>query len=295
MLEIAQYLSHQKKQGKLAPKRDMLFAAWSGEELGLHGSAAFVNDFPRLFPERMKMAAVSTSENSAQGDSTATARQKLYPQIAAYLNMDMVGRLRDNLILQGLGSSPYWTGAIEQRNAVVRLPLTLQQDCHLPTDATSFFLRGIPILAAFTGSHDEYHTPRDLPQLLNYDGASQVAKLMALITRDLALLDTPPEYQEQAAEPEMRANLTAYLGTVPDYGQTDIQGVKLGGVTKGAPAETAGLKAGDIIIELAGRKIENIYDYTYAIEALKIGETIKLKARRGENVVELDVTPASRN
>jgi C-terminal processing protease CtpA/Prc len=121
-------------------------------------------------------------------------------------------------------------------------------------------LRGVPILAAFTGSHDEYHTPRDLPQLLNYDGASQVAKLMALITRDLALLDTAPEYQEQVAEPEMRANLTAYLGTVPDYGQTDIQGVKLGGVTKGAPAEKAGLLAGDIIIELAGRKIENIYD-----------------------------------
>jgi Tol biopolymer transport system component len=296
MLEIAQYLSHQKKQGKLSPKRDMLFAAWSGEELGLHGSAAFVNDFAKLYPERMKKADVANSESSEKADSAGKpAKQKLYPQIAAYLNMDMVGRLRDNLILQGLGSSPYWTGAIEQRNAVVRLPLTLQQDCHLPTDATSFFLRGVPILAAFTGSHDEYHTPRDLPQLLNYDGASQVAKLMALITRDLALLDTAPEYQEQAAEPEMRANLTAYLGTVPDYGQTDIQGVKLGGVTKGAPAEKAGLLAGDIIIELAGRKIENIYDYTYAIEALKIGETIKLKAKRGEKVVELDVTPASRN
>jgi Zn-dependent M28 family amino/carboxypeptidase len=278
----------------------MLFAAWSGEELGLHGSAAFVSDFPKLYPERMIAGSIDSGSGHAeksegQAEVVTTAAQKLYPQIAAYLNMDMVGRLRENLILQGLGSSPYWTDVIERRNAVVRLPLTLQQDCHLPTDATSFFLRGVPILAAFTGSHDEYHTPRDLPQLLNYEGASQVAKLMALIGRDLVLADAAPEYQEQAAEPEMRANLTAYLGTVPDYGQTDVQGVKLGAVTKGAPAEQAGVKAGDIIIELAGRKIENIYDYTYAIEALKIGETIKLKAKRGENVVELDVTPASRN
>lgn len=118
---------------------------------------------------------------------------------------------------------------------------------------------------------------------------------MALIARDLVLSDSPPEYQEQAAQPEMRANLTAYLGTVPDYSQTDVQGVKLSAVTKGAPAEKSGVLAGDIIVELAGRKIENIYDYTYAIEALKIGETVKLKAKRGDKVVELEVTPSSRN
>jgi Peptidase family M28/PDZ domain len=240
-------------------------------------------------PEPRDPAATATTpENS-------TAEHKLYPQIAAYLNMDMVGRLREKLILQGLGSSPYWTETIERRNAVVKLSLTLQQDCHLPTDATSFFLKGVPILAAFTGSHDEYHTPRDLPQLLNYDGASQVAKLMSLITRDLVLADEAPTYTEQAAEPEMRANLTAYLGTVPDYGQTDIKGVKLGAVTKGAPAETAGVKGGDIIIELAGRKIENIYDYTYAIEALKVGEEVKIRVQRGDKQLEMQVTPSSRN
>ncbi len=299
MLEIAQYLAHQKKQGKLSPKRDLLFAAWSGEELGLHGSASFTNDFAKLFPDRVAKAEVATAESKDGSDAAsdahaAIAKMKLYPQIAAYLNMDMVGRLRENLILQGLGSSPYWTDVIERRNAVVKLSLTLQQDCHLPTDATSFFLRGVPILAAFTGSHDEYHTPRDLPQLINFEGAAQVAKLMALIARDLVLADAPPEYQEQAAEPEMRANLTAYLGTVPDYGQTDIQGVKLGAVTKGAPAEKAGVQGGDIIVELAGRKIENIYDYTYAIEALKIGEAVKIKVRRGDKTIELEVTPTSR-
>lgn len=300
MVEIAEYLSDLARRGQVLGKRDILFAAWSGEELGLHGSAAFVEDFGRLYPERLpsnneKSDGPSPDPTSVHADDSKPAQPTLYPQIAAYLNMDMVGRLRENLVLQGIGSSPYWSQAIERRNAVTRLPLNLQADCHLPTDATSFFLKGVPILSAFTGSHDEYHTPRDVPELLNYEGASQVARLMALLLRDAAQVDTPPSYQPQAAQPEMRANLTAYLGTVPDYGKTDIRGVKLGGVTQGAPAELGGLLAGDIIIELAGRAIENIYDYTYAIEALKIGQPVTIKVQRGDSTVELQVTPTSRN
>ena len=213
----------------------------------------------------------------------------------ACLNLDMVGRLRENLVLQGIGSSPYWEQVIERRNAVVRLPIVLQDDCYLPTDASTFFLRGVPILSAFTGSHDEYHTPRDVPELLNYEGAAEIAKLMSLVVRDLVQLDEPPAYQSQAAQPEMRANMTAYLGTVPDYAQDGIKGVKLSGVTKGAPADLAGMKGGDIIVELAGKAIENIYDYTYSIEALKVGQATTVKVQRGGKVVTLDITPGSRN
>jgi len=299
VLEIAQYLASEQASGKLNMKRDVLIAAWSGEELGLRGSQAFADDFAKLYPGRQSVNA-HAAEGAAGNDVVAAAHAahssaaSLYPEIAACLNLDMVGRLREQLILQGLGSSPYWTGAIERRNAVVKLSLTLQNDCHLPTDASTFFLHGVPILAAFTGSHSEYHTPRDTPELLNYEGAAQIARLMALITRELVQAESAPEYQEQAAQPEMRANLTAYLGTVPDYAKGDIKGVALGGVTKGAPAEKAGMRAGDIIIELAGKKIENIYDYTFAIEALKVGEAIKAKVKRNEQVIELEVVPASR-
>lgn len=298
VLEIAQYLADQVRNQRLAMKRDVLVAAWSGEELGLRGSQAFVDDFGDLYPNRMPQNS-HNPHAAASGDNVvhphaATQPKLLYPQIAACVNLDMVGRLRENLVLQGMGSSTYWTGAIERRNAVVRLPLVLQDDCHLPTDASSFFLRGIPIVSAFTGSHSEYHTPRDVPELLNYEGAAEVAQLMSLITRDLVLSDAAPDYQEQQVQPEMRANLTAYLGTVPDYAQEDVKGVKLSGATKGAPAAEAGLKAGDIIVELAGRKVENIYDYTYAIEALKIGQKTTVKIRRGTETIELDITPASR-
>ena len=277
MLEIAQYLTGEMLPPRPVHKHDILFAAWSGEELGLRGSQAFADDFAKLYPHRNQLASAG-----------------LYPAIIANLNMDMIGRLRDSLVLQGIGSSPYWTGAIERRNAVVRLPLTLQDDCHLPTDASTFFLHGVPILSAFTGSHDEYHTPRDVPELINYEGTAQVARLMALIARDLVMAEQAPEYREQEAQPQMRANLTAYLGTVPDYAQSDLKGVKLAGVTKGAPADLAGLQPGDVIIELAGRKIENIYDYTYAIEALKVGQETSVKVQRGAEMLKLALTPASR-
>ncbi len=294
MLEIAQHMvSEMRTIRNTERKRDILFAAWSGEELGLRGSQAFAEDFAELYPERMlRQQSVVASDDAHAVDGSGPTN--LHPQITANLNLDMIGRLRDNLVLQGIGSSPYWKGAIERRNAVVRLPLVLQDDCHLPTDASTFFLHGVPILAAFTGSHDEYHTPRDVPELVNYEGAARVSQLMALITRDLVMAEVQPEYQEQTAQPEMRANLTAYLGTIPDYAQTDVKGVKLSGVTKGAPAEMAGMQAGDLIVELAGRKIENIYDYTYAIEALKVGQATTVKVDRGGEILELPLVPASR-
>ena len=97
--------------------------------------------------------------------------------------MDMVGRLDKHLILQGVGSSNFWRGEIERRNAPVGLPLTLQDDSYLPTDASSFYMHGVPILSAFTGAHSEYHTPRDTPDRLNYDGAAQVARFMGLVAQ----------------------------------------------------------------------------------------------------------------
>ncbi len=91
-----------------------------------------------------------------------------------------------------------------------------------------------------------------------------------------------------------RANLTAYLGTIPDYVAGDIKGLKLSGVSANGPAAKAGVKGGDVIVELAGRKIENIYDYTYAIEALKIGQAVQIVVQRGNETIKLDVTPTAR-
>ncbi|GAB5406680.1 MAG: M28 family peptidase [Aureliella sp.] len=319
MLEMAQYLADQIQSGRLKARRDILFAAWSGEELGLRGSQAFAEDFNALYPAtephgHAKLHGHAPSHADAAAGHTATghasaahaaatdttnasvshSKQVLYPRLAAALNLDMIGRLRGDLVLQGIGSSGYWEQAIERRNAVVRLGLTLQDDCYLPTDASTFFLAGVPILSAFTGSHPEYHTPRDVPELINFDGAAKTARLMALITRDLVTSDSAPIYQEQEAELQVRATLRAFLGTVPDYADEAVKGVLLNSVKKGGPADKGGIRGGDVIVELAGKKIENIYDYTYAIEALKVGQEVKIKVMRDGKAVTLDVTPQSR-
>jgi Tol biopolymer transport system component len=286
LLEIAEYLAQQRKSGRLRAHRDLVFAAWSGEELGLLGSDHFVKALE---------GHNSKPKNDDSPHPEAHAVTSIYPRIAAYLNMDMVGRLDKQLILQGVGSSPVWRSEIERRNAPVGLPITLQDDSYLPTDASSFYLHGVPILSAFTGAHSEYHTPRDVPETLNYEGAAQIARFMGLVAQGLAAADSPPEFvQQPVKQTTTGGRLRAYLGTIPDYAE-EVKGVMLSGVGKDGPADKAGIKSRDIIVELAGKKIENIYDYTNAIEALKIGETVKMTVLRNGERLELEVTPQSRD
>lgn len=276
LLEIAEYLADQKKQGKLDLKRDIIFAAWSGEELGLLGSAHYVR----------------TVAKEALGDENAA----LNLLISSYINLDMIGRLRESLILQGIGSSEYWKGAVERRNVPVGLPLSLQDDTYLPTDATSFYLRKVPILSAFTGAHEDYHTPRDTPDKVNYDGAQKISRLIGLIVRQLATDVAVPEYVK-VDPPKNKGSrgFRVYLGTIPDYSQSNIEGVMLSGVAENGPAGKAGVKGGDIIVGLGGEKVLNIYDYTEALANLKVGEETEITVQRGDKKTTLKITPGSRD
>jgi Tol biopolymer transport system component len=268
LLELAEQFGTGGGQGNLPVSRGIIFAAWSGEEMGLMGSAAFAEKPP-----------VASSN------------------IVAYLNFDMVGRLRENkLILQGVGSSGAWTKMIEKRNVVAGFDLTLQSDPYLPTDTTSFYPRGIPVLAFFTGSHDEYHRPADKAETLNYSGIERITRFASFLINDLLKPDARPDYVKVAKQDAggNRDRLRAYLGTVPDYAGGDIKGVKLSGTRAGGPAEKGGMKGGDVIIRFNGQKIENIYDYTYAIDAVKIGQPVKVIVERDGKEIELSVTPEGR-
>ncbi|MDE0864429.1 MAG: M28 family peptidase [Rubripirellula sp.] len=303
MLEIAQYLAAERKSGRLKPKRDMLVAAWSGEELGLFGSQAFVNDYYKLYPDapHPPKATGKEAEAAAQAHAhgTTTDAEPLTTAIAAYMNLDMVGRLREKLVIQGIGSSPGFASEVQRRNLPVGLELQLDKtSTRLPTDASAFVARDVPILSAFTGAHEDYHTPRDTPDKLNYEGVADIARLFALIGRGFLTSTTPPEFKLEEGEAQRdapRARLTAYMGTIPDYVAGDIKGLKLSGVAGDGPAAKAGVRGGDIIVNLAGRKIEDIYDYTYAIEALKIGEEVQIVVQRREKTVTMKVTRTSRD
>ena len=273
LIEIAQKMSADLASGKFSARRNVLFAAWSGEELGLLGSSHFVD----------KMA-----EDAGQED--------LRGLVSAYLNMDMVGRLRDKLTLSGLGSSDIWAREIERRNAVVGLAIAPSDDTYLPTDATEFYLAGVPILAAFTGAHDAYSTPRDTPETLNYDGLAKVARLIALVARSRARSENEPVYIAVKKPSGERARRTSgvFLGTIPDYTEEGQKGVALSGVVKDGPADKGDLRGGDVIIGFAGTELENIYDYVRIINGLKVGETVDVVVLRDGERVTLQVTPAVR-
>lgn len=274
ILEIAQQQAQLLSEGRLPADRDILFAAWSGEELGLLGSAFWTDH--------------AVNPHSTQAGLSSS--------VIAYLNFDMVGRMQDSVSIYGVGSSPVWPREIEAANVPIGIAIQTHQESSLPTDATSFYNRQVPTLAAFTGSHTDYHTPTDTAEKLDYKSLRDIARLMGQISLSLATQSDAPAFIESTEKPQgaPRANLRAYLGTIPDYASSEVMGVPLSGVKKGGPADEAGLRAGDIIIELAGRKIENIYDYTFAIEALKIGENNSVTVNREGKSVVLTIVPGSR-
>ncbi len=279
LLEIAAFLADARARGEFESVRDVEFAAWSGEELGLLGSSAYADALAASLP----------------GDAGSEA---LSGAIAAYLNLDMVGRLREVLSLFGVDSSPVWRREIERRNAPIGLAVEALGDSYVPTDATTFYLKGVPVLSAFSGSHEDYHTPRDIPEHLDYVGLADIARLIGGIAASLAVSDTAPPYVATAAPARgpPRAGLRVYLGTIPDYtDRTPNHGLLLSGVARGGPAERAGLRAGDAITRVADRVIENIYDYTYSLDELEVGEPVEVRARRGDEELRFTLTPASRD
>ena len=264
LLEIIRLL---KKDSKY--KADIVFATWSGEEIGLVGSSFFANQLK--FPK----------DNSNR-------------PILAYLNMDMIGRLKDKITIHGVGSSTSWRKIIQQANVPLRINLNLQNDSHVPTDTTSFYSKGVPILSAFTGLHDDYHSPTDTAEKINYQGIVKCTELFTRIINALSELGSMDYKSQEAPSSTSRTRLRAYLGTIPNYSQTDQKGVLLSGVTQKGPADLAGLKSGDVIIELSNSKIENIYDYTDAIGKIKAGNKETIKVIRNGRVTTLSIIPKSR-
>ncbi|MSO83786.1 MAG: M28 family peptidase [Acidobacteria bacterium] len=248
-------------------RRHVLIALWSAEEIGLVGSNAF----------------------------TATPPIPLN-QVAAYVNFDMVGRMQGNkLIVQATGTSPSWGRLLERANVTAGFDLVVQPDPYQPTDVATFNQAGIASLAFFTGSHADYHKPSDTAGKINFEDLDRVVSMAAVVVRSIADADQAPQFTkvDQPVSRGSVAGLRLTTGTIPDYA-TEVKGLLLGGVTGGGPAEQAGLMKGDTIVEIAGQTIANIYDYTYALELLRVNQPVKVVYLRGGERRETTLTPAAR-
>ena len=152
------------------------------------------------------------------------------------------------------------------------------------------------MLSFFTGSHDEYHRPGDDFVTLNWNGLQRISSFANSMVLDLVNRENEPLQYSKVAPSEQQGNrdtLRVYLGTIPDY-TTEVVGVKLTGVRSGGPADKAGLKPDDVITSLAGQPIKNIYDYTYALDAIKIGESTEISVLRSGKPLTLKIIPTAR-
>jgi hypothetical protein len=251
---------------RYAPRHNLVFCAFTGEESGLLGSGHFVDAGPRPIAS-----------------------------VEVMINFDMVGRLRDNkLLVMGAGTAQEFPGLLERANrAQGTFELKTASDGFGPSDHTSFYKRKIPVLHFFTGSHADYHKPSDTADKLNAQGMERIADYAAALVDSL---DARPRirYVQAAADSNIGriaggGGYGAWLGTIPDYLQTE-GGVLLSGVRGGSPADSAGLKGGDTIIRFDGLRVDNIYDYTFALRSRKPGQAVRITVKRDGAERELVAT-----
>jgi Peptidase family M28/PDZ domain/PA domain len=245
------------------PARRMVFIAFTGEELGLLGSARYCKE--PVFP---------------------------LEKTVAMINMDMVGRLKDDnkLIVYGTGTSPFWEPELKRLNGDDNFHLIFKPEGFGPSDHSSFYAKKIPVLHFFTGEHPDYHKPTDDWDKLNIDG---IARIVDLIEKTVAAaVEAPerPQYVEVkgTAQPTRGGN-RPYFGSIPEFGNEE-PGYAISGAAPGSPADKGGLKGGDRIVKFGGNSIANLDDFDAALRKFKAGDTVEVVVVRDKKEVPLKVT-----
>ena len=282
MLELARQFAEVKNN-----KRTLIFIAFGGEEEGLIGSKAYVNN--PVFP---------------------------LTKTVAMVNLDMVGRLKDEkLTIGGIGTASEWKGLIENRNlqqinalSLIKLThvvtmnedkakpevispfqLSLNEDGFGPSDHSSFYGKQIPVLFFFTGTHEDYHKPSDTADKINYEGLLKITNYVGEIVKSIDANPLKPTYAvaKSSGMGGGRSGFSISLGTVPSYSDSS-DGMTIDAVRDDSPAAKTGLKAGDKIIKLAGKGVRNVQDYTFVLGEMKAGEEYEIvvvcgaEIRKGE-------------
>jgi len=262
LLELAEKFSSIKDK----IDRDIVFIAFSGEELGLLGSSYVVNNFPLPIENDITM-----------------------------INMDMIGRLNDknDLIVYGTGTSSKWKNILDDKNEY-DFNLTFNDEGFGPSDHSSFYGKKVPVLFFFTGTHSDYHKPSDDTDKINTAGQEKVVKYVYDVAATIVNSDTRPDYiSVERKDTGKMTGTRVYVGTVPDFAG-EVDGYKLGGVTDGSPAFKSGLRAGDIITQFGDKKISNIYDFTYALGNYVPGDKVKVLVKRGDKELTIEIELGSR-
>lgn len=246
-------------------RRSVIFANFSGEELGLLGSQYFVEHSPVPLDSMVAM-----------------------------LNFDMVGRMRgDSIIVYGVATAREFPALLDSANAATRLAVRGLGDGFGPSDHSSFAARGIPVLHFFTNLHEDYHRATDDAEKINATGE---ARLVALAERVVRAIDgraarlTPVKGAGGApVVAQSQNNSGVYLGSIPDMSASEVTGLRLTGVRPGSPADSAGLRAGDVVVEFGGRTVTDLRSYAEALYEHEPGDRVDVVVLRDGRRVRLTV------
>jgi len=258
LIEVAEMLAGSENK----PSNSYLFIAFGAEEMGLLGSKYYVNN-PLLDLDKARIM----------------------------LNMDMVGRLRDQqLQVGGVGT------AVESEDIVVHqvphenLKISTTREGYGASDHTSFYGKNLPVLFFTTGAHTDYHTPEDDVEKINLPGIVTISNYVCEIAGFIDSTNIPLVFKEAGPQIQYsgRQSRRIALGIMPDFTDNDESpGMRVDGVTPGKPAYIGGMKKGDYIMAIEGHTINGIYDYMYRLSKVSKGQIIVVTIKREDQVIDL--------
>jgi hypothetical protein len=255
VLELARLFAPMK--GQL--DRGILFASFSGEELGLLGSAEWVKE-PTLPLDKC----------------------------VAMLNMDMIGRIKDSKVyIGGVGTGSTFKSILEQAQKQSKSNFKIEYSAggYSASDHTSFVAKKIPVLFFFSGLHSDYHKPSDTWDKINAPSAAELLDIVSDVILQLASAPAPPVFVTVVEDKPIGGisggggGYGPYFGSIPDFGEVK-DGVRFSDVRPGSPAAKAGLRAGDILVQFGDKPIHNLYDFTDALRRSKVGQVVEVKVLR---------------
>jgi hypothetical protein len=259
VMELARTLAPLK--GQLP--RGILFASFAGEELGLLGSAHWVQS-PTMPLDKA----------------------------VAMLNMDMIGRIKDDKVyIGGVGTGSTLKSDVEQADANSGFKIEYSPGGYSASDHTSFVTKHIPVLFFFSGLHTDYHKPSDTWEKINAPSAAKLVDVVGKTALELASAQQRPTFIAVVEDKPLAGaggGYGPYFGSIPDFGQVE-NGVKFSDVKPGSPAQKAGLKAGDILVQFGDKPIKNLYDFTDALRRSKVGDVVDVTVMRDGQPVKASV------
>jgi hypothetical protein len=250
---------------ELDEARSVIFMLFTAEEMGLMGSKHYASEAPSVPLEK----------------------------ITHMINMDMIGRLDKNkLDVFGQGTASGFEEWLEPYYESSGFEIAAHAGGSEPTDHTSFYREGIPVLSAFTGIHRAYHTPSDTFEHVNYTGGTRVATWVGDVALGLATIEEPFEHLEQETRESQSRSAAARvrLGIVPGSYDPNERGVLIGEVNTGGPAHKAGIKGGDRLVGWNGEELANVFSYMEALSGREAGEVVNVTVERDGELVHIEVT-----